>query len=34
MKNNTLVRYFTKVIARPSFERLRVIKPVNEFIKY
>ena len=29
IKKTTLARYFTKVTARPSFTRLRVIRPIN-----
>ena len=29
IKETTLARYFIKVTARPSFTRLRVIKPIN-----
>ena len=34
IKETTLARYFIKVTARPSYMRLRVIRPKIEFIKY
>ena len=29
IKETTLARYFIKVTARPSFMRLRVVRPIN-----